>query len=216
MTLELISTRRCPFVQRSIILLAHKHIPHELTFVELDSPPDWFKAISPFGQVPVLRVNGRALFESAVINEYLDETTPDRLHPDDPLERAYHRSWIEFSGPLLGDSYKLMTVPDQDSFEQICSRLHANLARVERELAGPLFSGERLALVDVAFAPLFIRLAILRARLGLTFWAGLPGIDAWSQALLALPAVQAANRPELPDLYWDLMQSSRSYAATLK
>ena len=68
MDLELISTRRCPFVQRSIITLKHKNVPHKVTYIDVYDPPDWFKAISPLGKVPVLRVDGdTVLFESAAL-----------------------------------------------------------------------------------------------------------------------------------------------------
>ena len=84
-------------MQRSIITLNHKGIEHRMTFVDLDDPPAWFSEISPLGQVPALRVDGDAvIFESAVINEYLDEVTPGQLHPADPLQRAINKSWIEF------------------------------------------------------------------------------------------------------------------------
>ena len=99
MDLELISTKRCPFVQRSVITLKHKGIDHRMTFVDSDDPPEWFKAVSPLGKVPVLRVDGDAvIFESAVINEFLDDITPGQLHPEDPLTRATNKSWIEFGG----------------------------------------------------------------------------------------------------------------------
>ncbi len=47
--------------------------------VDLKNKPDWFLALSPRGKVPVLVVpNGpgrtTAVFESNVIDEYLDET----------------------------------------------------------------------------------------------------------------------------------------------
>ena len=97
MELELISFKLCPFVQRSIIVLKHKQIPFNITYIDLADPPVWFRDISPFGKVPVLRVNDKhTIFESAVISEFLNEITPDSLLPDEPLERAINRGWIEF------------------------------------------------------------------------------------------------------------------------
>ncbi|MGC9457270.1 MAG: glutathione S-transferase family protein, partial [Halothiobacillaceae bacterium] len=84
MKLELISFKLCPFVQRSVITLLHKDQPFETTFINLMDPPDWFSEISPLGKVPLLRVDDTVLFESAVINEFIDEVTPDRLMPEDP------------------------------------------------------------------------------------------------------------------------------------
>ena len=72
----LISFDICPFVQRSVITLEEKGVKYNIKYIELENKPDWFLAISPFGKVPVLQVNDKVLFESAVINEYLDETVP--------------------------------------------------------------------------------------------------------------------------------------------
>ena len=43
--LELISSKMCPFVQRSIIILQYKNIPHKVTFIDLEDLPDWFTQI---------------------------------------------------------------------------------------------------------------------------------------------------------------------------
>ena len=100
--LELISFRLCPFVQRAMILLAHKGIEHKVTFVDLADPPDWFHTVSPRGKVPVLRIDDDvSVFESAVISEYLDEVTPPPLMPEDPLTRAINRSWIDYAATAL-------------------------------------------------------------------------------------------------------------------
>ena len=96
--LTLVSHHLCPYVQRAAIALAEKNVPHTRVPVDLAHKPDWFKAISPLGKVPLLRVaTGHEteeviLFESAPILEYLEETQPDPLHPGDPLDRARHRA----------------------------------------------------------------------------------------------------------------------------
>ncbi len=217
MQLELISTKRCPFVQRSIITLRHKHIDHRMTFVDLDDPPDWFREISPFGKVPALRVDGdTVLFESAVINEYLDDITPGQLHPADPLQRALNKSWIEFGGGCLGQTFQLMVAPDRESYDDLVASLAADLARVEAALGdGPFFNGDEFALIDAAYAPLFIRLDAFADLFGLLITADLPKIRAWQETLLALPEVQQARVPELPDLFRQLVISRDAYAQTL-
>ena len=83
--LELISHHLCPYVQRASIALDEKGVAFERTNVDLSAKPDWFRAISPLGKVPLLRVDGEVLFESAAICEYLDETATPALHPKDPL-----------------------------------------------------------------------------------------------------------------------------------
>jgi glutathione S-transferase len=216
MQLELISTRRCPFVQRSVITLNYKGIDHDMVFVDLDDPPDWFLEISPLGRVPVLRVDGETvIFESAVINEYLDEVTPGQLHPGNPLQRALNRSWIEFGGSCCSLTFQLMVVPDEQSFEATVAELTDKLGQVEKAFGeGPYFNGDDFALIDAAYAPIFIRLEVFESLLDLRITDRLPRVAGWAKRLLAMPAVQAARVPDLPDLFRQLITSRGAHAQT--
>src|SRR5258708_39101043 len=95
-TLKLISHKLCPYVQRAVIALTEKGTPFERIDIDLANKPEWFLKLSPLGKTPVLLVGEVAIFESAVLLEYLEETHPYQLHPADPLLRAEHRSLIEF------------------------------------------------------------------------------------------------------------------------
>ncbi|TIS60565.1 MAG: glutathione S-transferase family protein, partial [Mesorhizobium sp.] len=103
--LTLVSHHLCPYVQRAAISLAEKGVPFERVKVDLANKPDWFKAISPLGKVPLLRVPSggkeEVIFESAIILEFLEETEANPLHPADPLMKARHRAWIEFGSAIL-------------------------------------------------------------------------------------------------------------------
>src|SRR5829696_398107 len=101
--LKLVSHKLCPYVQRAVIALNEKGVPFERIDIDLDNKPDWFLKVSPLGKTPVLLVGDTAIFESAVILEYLEETQPNALHPADPLARAEHRAWIEFGSAILAD-----------------------------------------------------------------------------------------------------------------
>ena len=71
-----------------MIVLRAKQVEFDVTYINLRDKPDWFLKISPHGKVPVLNVDGQPLFESNAIAEFLDETVPPRLHPEDPVERT--------------------------------------------------------------------------------------------------------------------------------
>ena len=86
--LILVSHALCPYVQRAAIVLHEKGMAFELRDIDLARKPDWFLGISPLGKTPVLLAGGQAIFESAVICEYLDETSLPALHPGDPLQRG--------------------------------------------------------------------------------------------------------------------------------
>ena len=73
---ELISNLLCPYTQRAAIQLTEKGLPYERTYIDLAAKPSWFVQLSPLGKVPVLRVGGEALFETAVICEYIDDIAP--------------------------------------------------------------------------------------------------------------------------------------------
>jgi len=217
MKLELISSDRCPFVQRSIVTLEQKSVPYTLTFVDPYDPPEWFSHISPLGKVPVLRVDDdTVLFESAVINEYLDEVTSGQLHPEDPLERALNKSWIEFGGSSLSNTFKLMVVPSEAEFNAVIDELDQAFDRLSEVYGeGPFFNGDKFSLVDAAYAPLFVRLHLLKDMIGIDLLASQPKMQLWHEALMAMPSVQTVMTPVLKTRFRELMEAKRSWANRL-
>ena len=206
---KLVSFKLCPFVQRSRITLLEKGVPHEIEYIDLANKPDWFLALSPSGKVPLLLVDGKTvLFESAVINEYLDETTPGpRLLPEDPLRRAHNRMWIEFGGALLGEQYRMQLAGEEGEARRLLASLHDKLGRIEAELAakpeeGPWWNGPRFSLVDGSLAP-FLQRARWVADVvpDLDPVEGHPRVRAWQEALLAHDSVRRSTVDDVVDLY---------------
>src|SRR5258708_35822929 len=141
--LRLISHKLCPYVQRAVIALTEKTVAFERIDIDLANKPDWFVAISPLGKTPVLQVGDTAIFESAVILEYLEETQPKPLHPADPLARAEHRAWIEFGSTVLNDITGFYAAPDETAFSAKTLQLEHRFAQLEaRVAASPCFDGE--------------------------------------------------------------------------
>lgn len=218
MRFELISFKLCPFVQRSVITLLTKGVAFQTTFIDLADPPDWFRALSPLGKVPVLRVDGaQIVFESAVINEYLDEVTEGRLLPDAPLERARARSWIAFGAETMVLLRDLTTAGDEAAFGAVVESLGRRLAILEGALGpGPWFLGNDFSLVDAALAPFFLRLDWLeRHRPDLLGAERHPKLAAWRDALLALDAVQGSVVPDFAELMEALARRRQGHFATL-
>src|ERR1700736_3614814 len=129
--LKLISHKLCPYVQRAVIALNEKGVAFERIDIDLANKPDWFLGISPLGKTPVLQVGVTAIFESAVILEYLEETQPKPLHPADPLRRAEHRAWIEFGSAVLNDIAGFYAARDEAAFKAKASQLEARFAQLE-------------------------------------------------------------------------------------
>ncbi|GGE15402.1 glutathione S-transferase [Primorskyibacter flagellatus] len=195
MTYQLVSYNLCPYVQRAIIVLSEKGVKHDRTYIDLANKPDWFTAISPLGKVPVLKVDGTALFESAVICEYLDEVTEDSLHPADPLEKARHRSWIEVGSATLSAIGGFYSAPEA-TFEEKRQALQGHLARLETALGdGPYFAGDRFHMVDAVWPTVFRYFETFEriGDFGLT--EGMPKVAAYRRAVMARPAVRNAVLP---------------------
>lgn len=197
--LELVSHHLCPYVQRAVITLDEKRAPFRKTLIDLAAKPNWFLRVSPLGKVPLLLTDGRALFESAAICDYLDETLEPRLHPADPLARAEHRAWIAFASTVLDDIGGLYSAPDGEAFDRRVLTLTDRFARLEEALgAGPYFAGEAFSLVDAAFAPVFRYFEVLERFVLLGVFADRPRVAAWRRALAARPSVSGAVDADYP------------------
>ncbi|HSK40150.1 MAG TPA: glutathione S-transferase family protein [Arenibaculum sp.] len=198
--LHLVSHDLCPYVQRAVISLTEKGIAHERTYIDLSAKPDWFRAISPLGKVPVLQVDGTTIFESAVICEYLDETTPGRLHPEHPLERARHRAWIEFGSSILDDIGGFYNAADATVFERKRGDLAGKFRWLEANLGnGPYFAGERFSMVDAVFGPVFRYFDVFDRIGDFHVFDDTPKVRAWRAALAARPSVRDAVVADYPE-----------------
>lgn len=214
----LISHRLCPYVQRAVIALTEKGVPFSRIDVDLATKPDWFKALSPLGKVPMLRVSqdgsDHVIFESAVILEYLEDTQPDPLHPADALDRAQHRAWIEFASAILAGIARLYSATTEPAFQLEQDGLAQAFRRVEEELqrraAVPFFEGPRFTLVDAAFGPVFRYFDAFEALAALHILGTLPRVAAWRDAVSQRPSVQAAVAPDYPVLLLSFLMAKQS------
>lgn len=190
----LISFELCPYVQRSVIALEEKGATYRLRHIDLRNKPDWFLQISPFGKVPVLLAGETAVFESSVINEYLDEVVGPTLHPSNPLEKAKHRSWIEFLSTALGaGGWTVQSAADEATTRAAVKAMQGKLSRLEDAIVGPFFAGEDFRLIDAAAGPLLQRLVWCDDAAGLSVFSKFPKITAWWEALAAHPSVQRST-----------------------
>jgi len=215
--LKLISHKLCPYVQRAVIALTEKGVAFERIDVDLANKPDWFLAISPLGKTPVLQVGDTAIFESAVILEYLEETQPKPLHPADPLRRAEHRAWIEFGSAALNDIAGLYGAPNDLAFQSKTIQLEQRFARLEtRVLASPWFDGENFSLVDAVFGPVFRYFDVFDEIGDFGILAKKPKLAQWRKSLAERPSVRAAVSPEYPALLRDFLKRRNSWISRLQ
>ena len=209
--LVLVSHVLCPYVQRAAIVLAEKGVPFERLDIDLANKPDWFLKVSPLGKTPVLLVGDEAIFESAVICEYLEETVLPRLHPASALLRAQHRSWIEFGSALLDLIGAFYNAADETALITRAAAIRTRLAQIEVVLGeGPCFAGESFSIVDAAFGPVFRYFDVFDAIDDFGFWDDLPNVQRWRRTLATRPSVAGAVRSDYRNRLGDFLLARRS------
>ncbi len=157
----LYSGTTCPFSQRCRIVLLEKELNIPIINVDLFNKPEKLAEMNPYNQVPVLVDRDLELFESNIINEYIEDRFPQpRLIPSDAAMRARTRLYLHRFDEELFVHVKSLdhgTAKQQD---------HARLAISEQlTKISPLFSkqnfllGDEFSILDVVLSPLLWRLA---------------------------------------------------------
>ncbi len=215
--LRLISHKLCPYVQRAVIALTEKGVAFERIDIDLANKPEWFLKLSPLSKTPVLQVGHAAIFESAVILEYLEETEPRPLHPAEPLRRAEHRGWIEFGSTVLNDIAGLYSAPDEAAFKAKAVQLEARFARLEaRVVASPWFDGEGFSLVDAVFGPVFRYFDVFDDIGDFGILSQKLKLARWRASLVSRPSVRAAVGTDYPAHLRDFLKRRNSWISKLQ
>ncbi|MBB3048750.1 glutathione S-transferase [Litorivivens lipolytica] len=93
-----------PYVRKVRATLAYKNIPYEEVFVIPSSPdqPEEFKANSPLGKIPLLKIDDRYLSDSSVICAWLEREFPEKpLLPQDNFDAAQALWFEEYAGSVM-------------------------------------------------------------------------------------------------------------------
>lgn len=212
---HLISHHLCPYVQRAVIVLSEKGIAHERTYIDLSNRPKWFAPLSPLGRVPILKVEDKVLFESQVIAEYLDEITPGSLHPIDALEKARHRSWIEFGSETLKAIGAFYNARDAETFEQKKQELRTKFERIEQEIDGPFFAGETFHMIDGVWGPVFRYFNVFDRIADFGIFTNLEKVSNWRTALAQRATVVNATPEGYEERLKTFILNRGSYLSSL-
>lgn len=179
------------------MVLHEKRIDFDVYEVDLRNKSEEFLSVSPYGKVPVLVVNGTSLYESNVINEYLDEVyeTP-RLMPDNPEQRAFARSWMVFANEYFFPAvFRARIGPERGFSEQqvqeAIEKLDDALLLLEHQLQTRRYLVGEYTLADIAHAGNFHRLQELDER-GDTSLKKYPGVAAWIERVQSLESYKAS------------------------
>jgi len=203
-----------------------KNVAFDVTYVNLREKPDWFLELSPHGKVPVLKVDDEVLFESNAIAEFLDEMVEPGLHPADPFKRARNRAWTDFVPDFAKALNAIGYAKTREAMEEGLEKAPKVISRLEKALAtergndGPYFNGDKLCLVDAAYAPFLQRFGLIEDLLQTGLLKEFPLVKAWSDALMANETVTGAvpanfseefegNHRRRETYVWSRMQASR-------
>lgn len=163
--LRVFAMRFCPYVERTILVLNAKNLQYDTVFVNLDNKPEWVFNFSPKGTVPALEYEeGKAIFDSNIINFYLDEKYPDvPLQSTDPLRRAEDKIIVELFGAAQAAfytaAYNAQAVQPKhvEDFHKGLEALQATL----KERGTKFLHGDRPGLVDYTLFPFLERFEAL-------------------------------------------------------
>jgi glutathione S-transferase len=200
--MELYTARVCPFAHRTRLALLEKGLEFEHIEIDLKNKTPRFLEVSPYGKVPALFHDGQTIYESAIINEYLDEVFPNpSLMPNDPVLRAKARIWIHYCTEYFTpDLYAVIRNREPGEHPALAAKLIERLRFIEREAfgslsgEGPYRFGPEVGLTDLAWYPFFERLPAWTHYRGIAIPDDCPRLAAWSEAMAGrVSARQVAN-----------------------
>lgn len=186
--------------QKVRLALVEKGLPYESVMVNLrkneQKRPEYL-AINPYGLVPAMEDNGIVMYESTIINEYLEEAYPQTpLLPQDLGLRTRARILEDFRDNHLYPAMKAVSrvtrgIDSKDwdrgaiaaAFESIAPMFQ----RLEDELAGMEYLVGSYGIADIAFTPNLAR----QIELGVGLPEKFPRVRAWVERLMRRPNYQA-------------------------
>jgi len=152
--------------------------------VDLKNKPKDLLELNPYAKVPVLVDGDGVVYESAIVNEYLEEKYPAiRLLPTDQLQRAKVRIWIDFFNTRIHPAAHDIT--HDKNPERAKEQMTKHLKTLDQEMAGKRYILDEFSLADVTFIPFYTR----RQRYGVTIDDTLANLRRWGEELIARPAV---------------------------
>jgi len=208
-TLQLYFTKASTFSQRTRVVLIEKGIDFTPVEVDLQNKSAAFTQISRYGKVPAIKHGDIEIYESAIINEYLEEVFPQpALLPSTPETKAVARIWIDYANTRFVPAFnKFLRGKDIQEQEQGHREFLESLLYIEQEGLGKLLGegeywlGEQFSLVDISFYPWFERLPILEKFRNFTLPTETTRLQKWWENLRQRDSIQAVANPT--DFYLD-------------
>jgi glutathione S-transferase len=200
-TVQLYFAKGSTFSQRTRVVLLEKGIEFTPIEIDLQNKPAEFTQVSRYGKVPAIKHGDVEIYESAIINEYLDEVFPEPpLLPRDPAAKAVARIWIDYANTRLVPGFnKLLRGKDATEQEEGRKEFTESLLYLEQEglskrLSGQYLLGDKLSLVDISFYPWFERLPLLQHFRNFVP-SETPRLQEWWNVLRERESIKAVENP---------------------
>ena len=158
--MTLYSGTTCPFSQRCRNVLYEKGMDFQIVDVDLHNKPEDLAVMNPYNQVPVLVERDLILYESNIINEYIDDRFPHpQLMPADPVMRARARLFLYRFEHEMFSHVETLEKGNQRSADKSRAAIRDNLAQIAPVFAKQKYMlGDEFSMLDVAIVPLLWRL----------------------------------------------------------
>ena len=197
--IKLYDFKSSPNCQRVKVVLAEKNLPYEIVPVDLTKKEqknaDYLK-MNPYGKVPVLTDDNTVLYESLIINEYLEEKYPaTSLLPKEPAKKAKARILTDYGMAHFDSPYQKLRMEltkeakeqSQPTIDGAKAELKKLLQRFEEELGEQQYLLGDFSLVDANLIPRFTRLE----GFGILPDPSLPRLGKYMERMKARPSVKA-------------------------
>jgi len=191
----------CPFGQKVRIVLAEKSLEFELVPVDLSQgehrKPE-FVRLNPYARVPVLVDEETTVYDSTIIDEYLDDE-----YPEPPVLpgvgasalRARARLFEDFAdnsftpqvGQLMVEMHKSEAEHDAGRIARLRQSIDRVLDYLNHELQGQQYLATEFSVADIGFLPRLLLLNALEIEAG----ANRGNVDAWLKRMLERPSIQS-------------------------
>jgi glutathione S-transferase len=189
---------QCPFGQKVRIVLAEKELSYELINVDLrkgEQKRPEFLRLNPFGKVPVLVDDDVVVYDSTIIDEYLEDEYPlPHLMPEDSQGRSRARLFEDYAdlafilpvGVLMNEVRKPEAERDAERMRRSREEIERTLAYLSGHLGEQPYLAGEFSIADAAFAP---RMMVLRA-VGIELKPQWEPLKRWIDRLAQRPSVQ--------------------------